>query len=107
MKRFGTVSFGRLLLVALAASSLAARAPDQSPADLYGPLFEAVQSQKIFPDGKTFVDARPKRPPARILADYRAHAAFTDAELKRFVTHNFDVPESVPAPPPSQDRTTL
>ncbi len=45
--------------------------------------------------------------PARILAAYRAHAAFTDAELKRFVRANFVVPEDAPAPPPSQDRTTL
>jgi alpha,alpha-trehalase len=78
-----------------------------SPADTYGDLFRQVQMRQLFPDGKTFVDAAPKRPPARILADYRLHAAFTDAELKRFVTANFDVPESAPPPPPSQDRTTL
>jgi alpha,alpha-trehalase len=50
--------------------------------------------RKLFPDGKTFVDATPRRPPAQILAAYRAHAAFTDAELKRFVRANFVVPES-------------
>jgi hypothetical protein len=68
-----------------------------SPADTYGDLFRQVQMRQLFPDGKTFVDAAPKRPPARILADYRLHAAFTDAELKRFVTANFDVPESAPS----------
>jgi alpha,alpha-trehalase len=78
-----------------------------SPADTYGELFHQVQMRRLFPDGKTFVDARPRRPPARILADYRAHAAFTDAELKRFVRANFVVPEDAPAPPPSKNRTTL
>jgi alpha,alpha-trehalase len=78
-----------------------------SPADTYGELFHQVQMRKLFPDGKTFVDATPKRPPAQILAAYRAHAAFTDAELKRFVHANFVVPLSAPLPPPSKDRTTL
>ena len=63
--------------------------------------------RRLFADGKTFVDATPRRPPAQILAAYRAHARFTDAELKRFVRANFVVPESAPAPPPSKDRTTL
>jgi len=92
MKRFGTGSFGRLLLVALAASSLAARAPDQSPADLYGPLFEAVQSQKIFPDGKTFVDAVPRIPVERILADYAAAQPPDRSTLKAFVEARFVIP---------------
>jgi alpha,alpha-trehalase len=78
-----------------------------SPADTYAELFHQVQMRRLFPDGKTFVDATPRRPPAQILAAYRAHAAFTDAELKRFVRANFVVPESAPLPPPSTDRTTL
>ncbi len=60
-----------------------------SPADLYGPLFVAVQTQKIFPDGKTFVDAVPKRDPAAIMADFdRARIG----DLKAFVLANFTVP---------------
>ncbi|MBO9557112.1 MAG: alpha,alpha-trehalase TreF [Caulobacter sp.] len=78
-----------------------------SPADTYAELFHQVQMRKLFPDGKTFVDARPKRPPAEILAAYRVHAAFTDAELKRFVRANFDLPQNPAAPPPSKDRSTL
>ncbi len=78
-----------------------------SPADTYAELFHQVQMRRLFADGKTFVDATPRRPPAQILAAYRAHARFTDAELKRFVRANFVVPESAPAPPPSKDRTTL
>ena len=65
--------------VALLAAALAAAAAPQArlepaavatPADLYGPLFRAVQEERVFPDGKTFVDAVPSRPPAEIMADY-------------------------------------
>jgi len=90
---------------ALAQAPKASEVP--SPADTYGELFHQVQMRKLFPDGKTFVDATPRRSPAQILAAYRAHAAFTDAELKRFVHANFVVPLSAPLPPPSKDRTTL
>ncbi|KAK0350412.1 hypothetical protein LTR94_029141, partial [Friedmanniomyces endolithicus] len=39
-----------------------------TPADLYGRLFEAVQDQQVFSDGKTFVDAVPRQDPSHILA---------------------------------------
>lgn len=90
---------------ALAQTQTASQIP--TPADTYAELFNQVQMRKLFADGKTFVDATPKRPPAEILAAYRAQATFSDAELKRFVRANFDVPESDPLPPPTQDRTTL
>jgi alpha,alpha-trehalase len=90
---------------ALAQTSKAREVP--SPADTYGELFHQVQMRRLFADGKTFVDASPRRPPAQILAAYRAHATFTDAELKRFVQTNFVVPQSALPPPLSKDRTTL
>ena len=35
-----------------------------SPPDIvFGPLFEAVQAQRIFPDSKTFVDCTPEAAP--------------------------------------------
>ncbi len=64
----------------------------QSPADIYGALFSAVQTGRIFPDGKTFVDAVPKRAPAAILADYRRLAPKTPEALREFVLANFTVP---------------
>lgn len=69
-----------------------------TPADRFGPLFEAVQMRRIFPDGKTFVDAVPKRADAAILADFRARRPADDTELRAFVLANFDVPglEAVP-----------
>ena len=36
-----------------------------TPDKIYGDLFIEVQMQKVFPDGKTFVDCIPKRKPAR------------------------------------------
>ncbi|PXA93185.1 trehalase, partial [Caulobacter sp. D4A] len=78
-----------------------------TPADTYQELFHQVQTRRLFPDGKTFVDATPKRDPAAILKAYRAHARFTDAELKRFVRANFVVPEAGATPAPSAERTTL
>ena len=98
MMRFRTLPLGHLLLAALAASSLAARAPDQTPADLYGPLFEAVQSQRIFPDGKTFVDAVPRIPVDRIMSDYAAAPPTDAVALKAFVEARFLIPGDTPAP---------
>ena len=73
-----------------------------TPADLYGTLFQAVQMRRIFADGKTFVDAVPRRDPAAIMVDYRAAPPADDAALKAFVLANFDVPAgrrpSRPAP---------
>lgn len=60
--------FRHLLLAGFAAT--AARASDATPADLYGPLFEAVQIGKVFADGKNFVDATPRIPVAEIMADH-------------------------------------
>lgn len=103
----------RLFAVTLAALTLAsaARAEDAAavptPADTYRELFHQVQTRRLFPDGKTFVDAVPRRSPARIMADYRAHARFSDAELKRFVRANFIVPEPGAAPRPSAERRPI
>ena len=78
-----------------------------TPADLYGPLFEAVQMRRVFPDGKTFVDAVAKRPAAAIVADYKARAPMDDAALKAFVLANFDVPQVAAAPQPSAARPPI
>ena len=81
-----------VLAALLAASPLTAQEQASSPADLYGPLFEAVQGRRIFPDGKTFVDATPRLPIQQILADYAAEPHGDDAALRRFVEARFDVP---------------
>ncbi|WP_029012965.1 alpha,alpha-trehalase TreF [Niveispirillum irakense] len=84
-------------------------APPSSPADLYGALFVAVQEQRLFTDGKTFVDAVPKRPAAAIMADYHRVKPQDTQALRAFVETNFALPDAVAteAPPPHEPRALL
>ncbi len=72
-------------------ASLAATALYDPPRDL-GPLFHDVQLARVFPDSKTFVDARPRSAPADIVARYAAAKAAGPVALKTFVAANFDPP---------------
>ena len=65
------------------------------PDKIYGQLFRDVQLQKIFPDGKTFVDCTPKRKVKDIMYDYGMMKG-PKMNLKKFVADNFELP---PAPP--------
>jgi alpha,alpha-trehalase len=67
-----------------------------TPADRYQELFVAVQMNEIFPDSKTFVDCVPRYDPEYILAEYRAHCAENDFDLRQFVMDNFIVEEVPP-----------
>lgn len=63
------------------------------PPFAFGPLFEAVQRQAVFADGKTFVDGVPRLPVAEILAAYLARQPPPEgAALRRFVEEHFDLP---------------
>jgi alpha,alpha-trehalase len=73
-------------------SSVASRIAADTPADLFGELFVAVQQSRIFDDGKTFVDAVPRRDPAVIMADYRRTRPATPDALRNFVLASFVVP---------------
>ncbi|KZQ36685.1 alpha,alpha-trehalase [Enterobacter cloacae subsp. dissolvens] len=64
-----------------------------SPDILLGPLFNDVQSAKLFPDQKTFADAVPKSDPLTILADYRMQRRQSGFDLRHFVDMNFTLPE--------------
>ena len=65
-----------------------------TPAARYGPLFIRVQESAIFSDGKTFVDAVPRRCSAAIMADFAGLEPGHDA-LRAFVLANFTLPVSV------------
>ncbi len=67
-----------------------------TPDKIYGQLFTDIQLQKVFPDGKTFVDCTPKRKPADIMYDYGLAKA-PGFDLKKFVADNFDLPPEPPA----------
>ena len=101
--------YRRLALVALAAAachsapSVQQPVPATSIAAAYnpardlGPLFHDVQMAQVFPDSKTFVDARPRVAPADILARYAIERRATGFNLKAFVARYFDAPRAVGA----------
>ena len=70
-------------------SSMSQQPP--TPDKIYGELFVEVQMQKVFPDGKTFVDCIPKRKPADIMYDYGLQKG-PNFNLKKFVEENFELP---------------
>jgi alpha,alpha-trehalase len=59
-----------------------------------GPLFEAVQLARVFPDQKTFVDCLPRRDPTTIMEDYTNQKERPDFDLAAFVEQNFSLPET-------------
>jgi alpha,alpha-trehalase len=69
------------------------RKAEATPQELYGPLLAAVQEADLLADGKTFVDAVPRRPIPDILSDF-GRLGGDRHELLRFVADNFDLPAS-------------
>jgi alpha,alpha-trehalase len=62
------------------------------PAHDLGALFQAVQLSGVFPDSKTFVDARPLEAPAEIVAQYTSSRDDPGFSLRAFVTRHFALP---------------
>lgn len=77
-----------------------------SPADLYGPLLARVQERGILADGKTFVDATPRRAVVDIMADFASLPPGDDA-LRRFIEQNFDLPALIGQAQPSVPTKSL
>jgi alpha,alpha-trehalase len=67
------------------------RYPDP-PEALFKDLFVAVQTRRIYGDGKVFPDAIPKAPPADILAQYHALRPASSEALAGFVEALFTLP---------------
>ena len=97
----------RLLLAAVLAGACVPGAPPQAPpagtrppeaaaaydpAQALGVLFHDVQLARVFADSKTFVDSRPRLPPARILAAYQGARNNPGFDLRSFVERYFEVP---------------
>lgn len=55
-------------------------------------LFETVQMNRVFPDGKTFVDCIPKRPISDILLAYDDEKDKAGFDLRSFVLQHFELP---------------
>lgn len=80
--------------VAQAAESGAPHAPTppaaaQTPADLFGDLYRAVELARVFPDSKTFADMVPLGSPAAILRAFRTEQPVGKAALAAFVGRHF------------------
>ncbi len=96
----------RLLAVVLLATSCRAGSPGApggagpapvggyDPSRALGPLFKAVQLAQVFPDSKTFVDARALSSPDAIVAAYLAGRGARGFDLRRFVAFNFEPPRT-------------
>lgn len=91
-----------LALVLLSGATTQARdtAPPavEPPQVVFADLFAAVQSARVFEDGKAFADAVPTIAPAAILADYHAQRPATQDALRRFVAAHFTLPPPIVPP---------
>ncbi|MGH7710298.1 MAG: trehalase family glycosidase, partial [Gemmatimonadaceae bacterium] len=65
------------------------------PARDLGALFADVQLARLFPDSKTFADARPLSPPAELARRYAAAAESSRVALEAFVRQHFELPHPV------------
>jgi len=61
----------------------------KGPDELLGDLFGDVQTQQIYPDGKTFVDLIPKKRIRSIKEEYKLLKADPNFDLREFVSRHF------------------
>jgi len=64
----------------------------QPPSQVYGSLFERVQTERLFADSKTFADATPKAAPEEILRLYETKKGGADFSLRDFTGEHFVIP---------------
>jgi len=69
------------------------------PQELLDGLFVAVQSARIYADGKTFADAIPTLAPAQIVAQYHQQRPQTAEALRSFIESRFQLPEEIRTAP--------
>ena len=67
----------------------------QSPDQLFGALFHDVQTGRVFPDSKTFVDCVPRQAPAKLVSLYETEKVKPGFTLSAFVHEHFITPERV------------
>src|SRR5687768_3250097 len=82
-----------LITIVVCSLPAIAQAP-ASPDRIYGALFHDVQMNRVFADGKTFVDCIPKRNPKEIVSDYQRLKKTAGFDLKKFVDDNFTLPHT-------------
>jgi alpha,alpha-trehalase len=72
----------------------AAPARQYDPAHDLGPLFHDVQMAGLFPDSKTFVDARALQAPSEIVRLYAGERGRPGFDLRAFVAEHFEPPRA-------------
>ncbi len=95
-KSFGAMQALRFASVVAAASCSVAAFATESPQQIYGPLFEAVQGAGVFDDSKTFVDAVPRTSPEAILQAWQTEQPQGKDALLAFVARYFELPSDTP-----------
>lgn len=68
-------------------------------------LFNAVQLEGLFPDSKTFADARALAPFEDIMARYESDHLAPDFQLSEFVARYFELPDTTQQPGQRSDTT--
>ncbi|MGH8242697.1 MAG: alpha,alpha-trehalase TreF [Steroidobacteraceae bacterium] len=89
MRRAAGLLLSLLALPAEAGAEAAVAPP--TPSELYPGLFERIQLEQVFDDGKAFVDAVPLEPAAEIMEEYESARGSPDFDLREFVTSRFAV----------------
>jgi alpha,alpha-trehalase len=80
--------------------------PD-SPQQLFGDLFAAVQTAQLYADGKAFPDAVPTAAPQEIMVQYRALHPDSPQALRRFVEAHFILPREVTDAPLAPEHVSI
>ena len=83
------------LLALLGCAGPARHADRYDPAHDLGAVYRNVQMSGIFPDSKTFADARPRIAPAEIVAQYDSVRGLAGFDYRGFVERNFELPRAV------------
>jgi alpha,alpha-trehalase len=84
-----------LILIAFGSPGNARADAPPPPSVLYGELFEQVQLQQLFKDGKTFADAVARKDPEEIVEEYRVARTAPGFSLRNFVDERFSVPQEM------------
>jgi alpha,alpha-trehalase len=95
-----TLSGRCAIACALSLAVVPTRPPDP-PQVLFGDLFVAVQTARIYADSKSFADAVPDSAPDDIMRQYRSERPASPAALEHFVAGHFSMPteSALPAEP--------
>jgi alpha,alpha-trehalase len=90
--RISLFAFAALQLALLCGNAYARDAAPRPPSELYGELFQRVQTERIFADSKTFADATAKSTPEEILRSFAEKKEAANFSLRDFVTEHFNMP---------------